>query len=128
MPQPIVYIDRSRVRPAKLAELREAISDLVALIEAKEPQLVSYGFYFDEDESTMTVVAVHPDAASLELHQEIGASAFRGFAEFIDLESIDVYGEPSERGLEQLRRKAEALGGSSEVTVHRSHEGFARIG
>jgi hypothetical protein len=41
-----------------------------------EPQLISYGFFIDEEASRMTVIAIHPDAASLELHMETGGPRF----------------------------------------------------
>ncbi len=127
MSEPIVYIDRSRVRPGKLAELKPAIEDLVEFIEAREPQLLSYGFHLDEDESRMTVVAVHPDAASVEFHMEVGGEAFRGFADLIEMEGIEVYGDPTDRMLEQLQQKAEALGEAGRVVVDRRQAGFARL-
>lgn len=127
MSELIVYIDRSRIRAGKLEELKRAIDDLGEFIEEREPQLVLYGFYLDEDASRMTVVAVHPDAASVELHMEVGASAFREFADLIEMEAIEVYGEPSERMLEQLEDKADALGEDGRVVVDRLHRGFARM-
>ena len=127
MSDPIVYLDRSRVRPGKLAELRRAIDDLVGFIEEQEPQLLSYGFHLDEDASRMTVVAVHPDAASVERHMEVGGEAFRGFAELIEMEGIEVYGEPTDHMLEQLRQKAAALGESGRVVVDRQYAGFSRL-
>lgn len=127
MSEPIVYIDRSRIRPGKLQDLEPAIEELVEFIEAKEPQLLYYGFHLDTEASRMAVVAIHPDAASVELHMEVGASAFRRFADFIDLEAIEVYGEPSGRMLEQLEEKAEMLGEQGRVVVGRLHAGFARF-
>lgn len=38
MAEPIVYIDRSRIRPGKISELRRTIDDLVRFIEEREPQ------------------------------------------------------------------------------------------
>lgn len=61
----------------KVRGAQTGVEDLVELIEAQEPQLLSHGFHLDEDESRMTVVAVHPDAASVELHMEIGGETFR---------------------------------------------------
>lgn len=92
-----------------------------------EPQLLSYGFHLDEDESRMTVVAVHPDAACVELHMEVGGEAFRGFADLIEVEGIEVYGEPTDRMMEQLRQKADALGEAGRVVVDRQYAGFARL-
>lgn len=127
MGEAIVYIDRSRVRPGKVEELKAAITELVELIESREPQLHFYGFYLDEDESRMTVVAVHPDAASVELHMDVGATAFSGFRDFIEMEGIEVYGEPSERMLEQLEKKAATLGDHGRVTVNTLQDGFSRL-
>lgn len=127
MSEPIVYIDRSKVRAGKLEELKRAIDDLVEFIDEREPQLLLYGFHLDEQAARMTVVAVHPDAASVELHMEVGASAFREFADLIEMEAIEVYGEPSDRMLEQLHDKAEALGEDGRVVVARLQRGFARM-
>lgn len=126
--EPIIYIDRSRIRPGKLEPLKQAIDDLVGFIESREPQLISYGFYLDEDASRMTVVAVHPDTASVEFHMDVGASAFARFSEFIEMDAIEVYGEASNRMLEQLERKAATLGEHGRVSVQPLHAGFARLG
>lgn len=128
MTEPIVYIDRSRIRPGKTSELRRAIDELVEFIEAREPQLIHYGFYLDEGSSRMTVIAVHPDAASVELHMEIGGPAFRGFAELIEMEGIEVYGATNDRMLELLDEKAAMLGERGTVVVGDLHAGFARTG
>ncbi|OPG09342.1 hypothetical protein B1R27_06105 [Streptomyces sp. GKU 895] len=124
--EPIYYIDRSDIREGKLAEVREGMLDLADFIEAREPQLIAYRFYIDESGTTMTTVAVHPDPASLELHMELGGPKFRAFRELIRMNSIDVYGRPSPDAAEQLRRKAEMLGGGT-VTFHTLQAGFSRF-
>lgn len=127
MSEPIVYIDRSTVRADKIEEVERAVVELVDFIEAEEPQLLSYGFHIDKETSRMTVVAVHPDAASVERHMDVGREAFRGFADLIEMEAIEIYGEPSERMLVQLRDKAAALGDRSRVVVTPRHAGFSRL-
>lgn len=128
MAEPIVYIDRSRIREGRLAELEQAIDELVEFIDAREPQLLYYGFFVDEQASRMTVVAVHPDSASLGLHLDVGGEAFRGFADLIEMEGIEVYGEPSDDVLERVRAKAEALGDAGRVVVEPRRAGFERLG
>lgn len=125
MTEPILYVDRSDIRPGKLADVRHAMRDLAAFVEAHEPQVIAYRSYLDETESTMTVVAIHPDPASMELHMELGGPKFAAFAAFIRIRSIDVYGRPSPSVLAQLRHKAELLGGAT-VTVHAFQAGFSR--
>lgn len=128
MTEPVIYIDRSRVRPGKLDDLKRAIHDLVEFIDTREPQLLHYGFYFDETSERMTVIAVHPNPASVELHMEIGTPAFRGVGDLIEMEGIEIYGEPSDRMLEQLQQKVEMLGEHGRVVVDRLDTGFTRIG
>lgn len=122
----IVYIDRSDVRSGKLDEVKTSISALLELVERNEPQLLGYAFYLDEQATRMTVLAIHPDAESMELHMDVGAPGFRRFEGLIDLRSIDVYGTPSAKVREQLRQKAQMLGAGVRITIHEQHAGFAR--
>lgn len=127
MSEPIVYIDRSEVRDGKLEELRESIAELVEFVDTHEPQLISYGFYLDEEAGRMTVVAIHPDSASLEYHMEVGGPQFRKFTDLIRLLRIEVYGRPSETVRSALREKALMLGDEDSVVVQPLHAGFARL-
>jgi hypothetical protein len=127
MSQPIIYVDRSDVHPGVGAELAQAVSDLVAFVQGHEPRLVSYGFYIDRDDFKMTVVAVHPDSASLELHLQLGAPAFRTVGRFIDLRLIEVFGTPSETALGMLSEKARMLGRDARIVVYGLEAGFSRV-
>jgi hypothetical protein len=119
--EPIVYLDHSDILEGAIDELRAGVTRLVAFIDEREPRLIAYGFYLDEVAMKMTVVAVHPDSASLELHMEVGGEEFRKLGHLIRLTGIECYGRPSERALEQLRQKAAALGdGGTVVTVGRT--------
>ncbi|MEU6253011.1 hypothetical protein [Streptomyces sp. NPDC047043] len=126
MAQPIFYVDHSDIRGGSLADVRTAMRDLAEFVENREPRLISYHFYIDRAASTMTTVAVHPDAASLELHLQLGGPKFRAFGALIRMRSIDVYGDPGPAVVEQLREKAEYLGGGT-VTQHTLQAGFSRL-
>ena len=123
--EPIVYVDRSRIRSGRAAQLKQAIAELAAFIERREPQLSFYGFSFDDD--SMTVVAVHPDSASLQLHLQVGESAFRRLGDLLDLETIEIFGSPSDGVMEQLRGKARMLGERGDVRVCPFEAGFSRL-
>lgn len=127
MSDPIVYIDRSDIREGKLEEVRAGISELVEFVETHEPQLIAYGFYIDEMGSGMTLVAIHPDSASLEFHLEIGGPAFRKFTDLIELRTIELYGRPSDRVLDLLQHKAEMLGADGSIVIYEQHAGFMRF-
>ena len=124
---PIVYIDRSEIREGSLEDLRAGVQRLVGFIEAREPRLIDYGFYIDEDARKMTVVAVHPDSASLELHMDIGGAEFRRLGHLLTLTAIECYGRPSERAFEQLRLKAATLGDGGTVVSIGRFAGFTHL-
>jgi hypothetical protein len=44
----------------------------------------------------------------------------------LTLERVDIYGNPSEAALEQMRSKAQLLG-NAPVVVHELHSGFSRF-
>jgi hypothetical protein len=100
---------------------------LVEFVEQREPQLVAYAFHIDPDSSTMTVVAVHPDSASLQLHLEVGGPEFRKVGEFIELRQIEVYGDPGSMLRQLLDQKARMLGREARVVVRDRTAGFARL-
>jgi quinol monooxygenase YgiN len=121
----ILYVDTSDVREGALDELRPALERLVKFVEANEPRLIAYNVYFSDDGTRMTIASVHPDSASLEHHMDVAKPLFREFVELVTLSSIHIYGEPSDRVLEQSREKAQLLGSATVVVVSR-HAGFTR--
>lgn len=125
MSQPIVYVDVSAIQDGKLIPLEAAMEHLADFVEANMPRLISYGFYLNQNRTQMTVVAVHPDSASLAYHLDTGAEEFRKFGELISLSRIEVFGQISGEVLERLRQKAQSLGDGT-VTVHDFYAGFAR--
>jgi hypothetical protein len=128
MSEPIVYIDRSDVREGKLEEVKAAIKGLVAFVEEHNQRIIDYRFFIDDAADRMTLVAIHPDPAALEFHLDVGAAEFRKMTDLIELRSIEVFGTPGERVMEQLRQKAEMLGEGGSVTVHAASTGFTRSG
>ncbi len=128
MSEPIVYVDNSEIRDGKLEELKTAMNDLVEFVEANEPELIAYNVYLNKDDTRVTVINVHRDTASLEFHTRVAGPLFPKFAEFIKLLTIDVYGTPTDELVEQMRRKAQMLGGGAGVVrVHGREAGFARF-
>lgn len=126
MSQPLVYIDTSEVHDGALDELKDAIGELVAFIEANEPQILAYQVYLSEDGSRMTVVHVHADPASFDYHMEVAGPAFRRFADLLTQQSIRVYGEPSDEAVRQVHEKAQMLG-CEDVAVESAYAGLSRL-
>ena len=127
MTDPIVFVDTSEIHRGKLEELRRAVGELAAFVEEHEANPISYQVFFSDDGRLMTVLQVHPDSGSMERHMEIAAPEFAKFADLLVLRTVDIYGSPSEKVVDQLRQKADLLG-TATVAVHDLQAGFARFG
>jgi len=125
MSTPIVYMDRSKVAPDRMDEVKRQITDLAAFVERNEPRMVAYLVYLDEAEHGMTVLHVHPDSASLATHFDVAGPAFAPFGDVLKLRAIDLFGRPDDGVLERVHAKA-ALLGDGAATVHEHHAGFLR--
>jgi hypothetical protein len=126
MSDPIVFVDTSEVAEGKLEELKQGLIELARFVEANETEPIAYHVYFSGDGRRMTVVQIHPDSASMERHMELAGPIFAKLAHLVELRTVDIYGAASERVVEQLRQKAQFLGGAS-VSVHERHAGFERL-
>jgi len=123
---PIVVIDSSEIREGKVDDVKAIIEELAEFVDANEAEPIAYNVYFDEDGTRMTVLQIHPTSASMELHMNLAGPIFRKFAALLTLVRVDFYGRPSDALLEQMREKAQMLGGAP-VVVNELHAGFARF-
>jgi quinol monooxygenase YgiN len=127
MPEPVVSIDVSRIHQGKLEELKQAMKELVEFVDANEIQPLLYSVYFNDENTEMTVLQVHPDSASMEFHMDVAGPEFKALSGFLTLLRIDIYGHVSERLVGQMRQKARLLGNAT-LAVHKQHAGLARLG
>ena len=126
MSSPFIFIATNRLKPGALDRERRRVPGLVEFIEANEPRLIAFNEYVNEAGDEVTVVHVHPDAASMEAHMEIVRDrAMQAYAETLDATvRVQVFGEPTEAILEILRQQA---GTGVVVTVNGEHlGGFTR--
>jgi hypothetical protein len=126
MPSPFIFIATNRLKPGKLDRERERVPGLVAFIEANEPRLIAFNEYVNQAGDEVTVVQVHPDAASMEAHMEIVRErALTAYAETLDATvRVQVFGEPTPAIIETLRQQA---GSGVEISVNGEHlGGFTR--
>ena len=126
MPSPFIFIATNRLKPGKLDRERERVPGLVAFIEANEPRLIAFNEYVNQAGDEVTVVQVHPDAASIEAHMEIVRErALTAYAETLDATvRVQVFGEPTPAIIETLRQQACS---GVEISVNGEHlGGFTR--
>lgn len=124
--EPIIVIDRWRIRQGKLDTLKDAARGFVDFVAENEPQLIAYNVYVDEESSQATVVQIHPDSESIESHLEIAGPQFSQFMELFEPGgTIEVHGRPADPVLERMRQMAQQFGVT--VAVKQRDAGFARL-
>ncbi len=124
---PLIFIATNRLKPGRLDSERARVPGLVEFVKANEPRLLAFNEYVNEAGDEVSVVQVHPDAASMEAHIAIVAERARAaYAETLDATvRIQVFGQPSEEMLAALKQQA---GEGVEIALHTEHlGGFTRV-
>src|SRR3954452_10524722 len=128
MSGPFIFIATNQLKPDAYEAERRRVPGLVEFIEAGEPRLLAFNEYTNAERTEVTVVQVHPDAASMEFHMSVVRErAGEAYTETLDATTrIQVFGTPSDAVVETLRAQA---GAGVPLTVHAEHlGGFTRIG
>ncbi|MGD0686260.1 MAG: hypothetical protein ABSA03_14220 [Streptosporangiaceae bacterium] len=126
MPGPFIFIATNRLRDGRFDAEQQRVPGLSRFVEANEPRLIAFNEYVNEDRSEVTVVQVHPDAASLEFHMGIiGDRARDAYARTLEATTgIQVFGTPTEGILRMLQQRA---GSGVALSVYPHHlGGFTR--
>ena len=126
MPGPFIFIATNRLRDGRFDAEQRRVPGLSRFIEAKEPRLIAFNEYVNEDHNEVTVVQVHPDAASLEFHMGIiGDRAREAYAQTLEATTgIQVFGAPTENILRMLQQQA---GSGIPLSIYPHHlGGFTR--
>jgi hypothetical protein len=120
------FIGTHTIREGKRQDFKQQWRELLEVVEAKEPRLIAFNAYVNEDGTELTVVQVHPDADSMVFHMQVArdhiSQAYQSVLE--KTRRIDVYGKPSDAVLEMIRQLA---GSGVPLTVKADHlGGFTR--
>jgi hypothetical protein len=108
MPGPFIVIATNRLRDGRFDAEQQRVPALCSFIEASEPRLIAFNEYVNEERSEVTVVQVHPDAASFDFHLGVvGDRARDAYVQTLEATtSIEDFGTPTETILGMLRRQA----------------------
>jgi quinol monooxygenase YgiN len=120
------FIGTHTIREGKRQDFKQQWRELLEVVEAKEPRLIAFNAYVNEDGTELTVVQVHSDADSMVFHMQVArdhiSQAYQSVLE--KTRRIDVYGKPSDAVLEMIRQLA---GSGVPLTVKADHlGGFTR--
>jgi hypothetical protein len=95
MPAPFIFVTTHRISEGRLEEFTALAEQYLQFVEAHEPDMVAHYAYLDEDGTEVSLVQVHPDAASAERHMQVAGELIgRGIALTDATTRIEVYGRP----------------------------------
>lgn len=127
MAAPFIVIRTFTIKEGQLEGLRHFLPEFFNIIEAKEACLLAMNAYVNGEGTEVTFVHVHPDAASMEVHETVAHERTeRVRKQFLDATtSLQVYGKPSD----VIQEKAKQLAGTGiPLSVKPEHlGGFTRL-
>ena len=106
MSEPIALVSHLKVIDGKLEALREYNLEAFKVLEATKPGTVVHIGYANEDSTLVSFINVFPDAKSLDLHMEGVNDRANNAYEFLETVGYEIYGAPSERVMEMMKRLA----------------------
>jgi quinol monooxygenase YgiN len=109
MAAPFIVVRTFTIREGKREGFEQFLREFFKIIEANESRLLAINADVNEDGTEVTFVHVHPDAASMELHEKVDHEhTERARSQFLDATtSLQVYGKPTDVILEKAKQLAE---------------------
>lgn len=95
MYEPFVYLSTYTVRPGHLDEALEACREVAGLVESREPRMLVFQFFADEQGRQITVLQVHADAESMANHMALVSEHLARSGSWIEsFSNTTVLGQP----------------------------------
>jgi hypothetical protein len=117
MAGPFVFISQSRVKEGKLDDFKRGLRDMAEFVEANEPRVVAFEAYLNDDETEVTGLQIHPDADSMANHMQVAFEKIMQFDQYLDTQSVEVYGVPNEAVLGMMKQIGDQFGGESAMAI-----------
>lgn len=108
MSEPIVFISHNKLKEGKLEPLREYSPKTIQLLQEQKPETVVFLSYVNYDGSEVSFLHVFPDAEAMDVHFEGAEERSKRAYEFMQPQSMEIYGSPSDSVLESMKRIAES--------------------
>jgi hypothetical protein len=123
MSEPFIFATTLSINEGQLESLKELSKRFTEVAEESDT-VIAYHFHVSEDESEISNVQVHTDAASMDAYLPLVGEKIGQALELSKTISIDVYGKPGPALQDALRHNAEQ---GARVRVKPTHiGGFTR--
>jgi len=124
MTQPFIVKATSKIHPGKAEAYAPRAREICQLVEENEPRVLAFHIYVNQDQSSESVIQIHPDAESMQYHLRLLGDKVRETFEYTDFEALEVFGSPNDALMGWLERATEGI----PFTVHPVHwGGFTRL-
>ena len=130
MSSPFIFVGTHKIKPGKRDEFKQYFANFSSdIVEPEEPRLHCFYGYAAPDSDYVTVVQVHPDAASMATHMKVGMAHFASaYSEYLEPESaMQIYGNLTEDLIQAISAAAQTDGDASSVTIREPFAGFDRL-
>ncbi len=130
MPGPFIFISQSRIKKGKLGDFKRGLREMAEFVEANEPRVIAFEAYLNDDETEVTGVQIHPDADSMSFHMQVAFEKIMGFDQYLETQSVEVYGVLNDAVLGMLTQIGDQFSGSGMSLRSRTKPvaGFTRAG
>jgi quinol monooxygenase YgiN len=127
---PFIFVSQSRIKEGRLDDFKRALREMAEFVETNEPRVIGFEAYLDDDETEVTGVQIHPDADSMAFHMQVAFEKIMEFDQYLDTQTVEVYGVPNEAVLGMMKQIADQFGGSGLSLRVRTNPvgGFIRAG
>lgn len=125
MSGPFIFIGTHKIVEGKLEEFQRDCRALAEVVQKKEPQLLAFAFYFNEDQTEVSTVQVHPDADSMLLHMQVVREQIENAVdEQLITKDIQIFGQPNDAVTGMITHLSQE--GVPVILKRLDHAGFAR--
>jgi hypothetical protein len=126
---PFIFISQSRIKEGRLGDFKKSLREMAEFVEANEPRVIAFEAYVNDDGTEVTGVQIHPDADSMAFHMQAAFEKIIEFDQYLDTQSIEVYGVPNDAMLGMVKQIAEGYGSEMSLrTMTHPVGGFVRAG
>jgi hypothetical protein len=112
MAGPFIFISQSRVKDGKLEDFKRGLREMAEFVETNEPRVIAFEAYLNDEGTEATGVQIHPDADSMAFHMQVAFEKIMEFDQYLDTQSVEVYGVPNDAVLGMMKQIGDQFSGS----------------
>ena len=110
MSDPVIFISHFRIKEGALDTVRRMSVEVPRRLEAEKPRTAVFLSFLDQEGTEVSFVHAFADSDAMDLHFEGADERARAAYESVTPLGWEVYGSPSDAGLQALRQAAEGAG------------------